>query len=380
MDHAVPLKPSLARVRSSALLAGISALVLLAPGTGHACTGTDCMQIWSTQEGGGALAVFWNFAGKKVQTARFFCSSEGTCVYSTIDPGFMTPPDVPPDGYHPLVDGTRVSIQALSLDPTMNVMIEGNRLEEGIPVFLGTAPTLHVHPTWQLRVPEGVEDDFVMTFILTTDSPAYSSSQEYSVIITSLPPPTPSEYTPTATPTATPSPTGCPADLNDDHYVTVDELVLAVGAALGAEPVQTAFDLDGNGTVTISELVAAVEASLDGCPGAPLDATLANIQRMIFTPRCSISSCHDSVFKSGNLVLEEGESYDQLVGVEPDILSAREAGFFRVDPENPENSFLVVKIEGPPLGEGSRMPLTGRLLTADEVQLIRNWIAQGAQP
>jgi len=66
------------------------------------------------------------------------------------------------------------------------------------------------------------------------------------------------------------------------------------------------------------------------------------------------------------------------VGVPPTVDTARAAGFLRVDPGKPENSFLIVKLDGPPPGEGSRMPLTGALLTDAEVQLISDWIAQGA--
>lgn len=361
------------------LCASFVVLSVLGTGTGRACVGTDCMQVWSTEEDGGALAVFWDFEGKRVQTFKFFCSPSGLCIYNTIDPGFMTPPDPPPAGHHRLLDGTLVRIEALSLDPVMNVSIEGNKLEEGVSVMLGTAPTLHVHPTWQLRTPESLEDDYVMTFILTTDSPSYTASQEYSLVISNLPPP-------------------CPGDSNNDDRVTVDELVATVSAALGATPAEPPFDMNGDGMVSIAEVVAAVQASIDGCPGSPrptpsespsptptgtpstMPATFERIQRTIFTPRCSIPTCHDSQFKSGNLVLTAEESYDQLIGVEPAILSARQDGFFRVDPGYPENSFLLVKIEGPPPGQGSRMPLTGAFLTPEQVQLIRDWISQGAQP
>jgi hypothetical protein len=111
-----------------------------------------------------------------------------------------------------------------------------------------------------------------------------------------------------------------------------------------------------------------------------MPVTFERIQRTIFSPRCSIPYCHEPLFKTGDLVLTPDESYNQLVGVEPDFPSAREDGFLRVDPGNPENSFLLVKLEGPPLEQGGRMPLTGAFLTPDQVQLIRDWIAQGAQP
>jgi hypothetical protein len=110
--------------------------------------------------------------------------------------------------------------------------------------------------------------------------------------------------------------------------------------------------------------------------------SLAQIQDEIFTPRCAVVTCHDSTSQSGALVLEEGFSFDQLVGVEPATPAARDAGFLRVDPGDPDNSFLVIKLELPEatLELGSPMPLIGARLTAAEIQLIRDWIAQGAPP
>ena len=51
----------------------------------------------------------------------------------------------------------------------------------------------------------------------------------------------------------------------------------------------------------------------------------------------------------------------------------------RVDAGHPENSFLLVKLEGPPLGQGSLMPLGKPMLTPDQIDLVRAWIEQGAQ-
>jgi hypothetical protein len=60
---------------------------------------------------------------------------------------------------------------------------------------------------------------------------------------------------------------GCPGDCNGDRMVTVNELVLGVGIALGSQPAAacTAMDANGNGTVEITELISAVTAALNGC-------------------------------------------------------------------------------------------------------------------
>jgi hypothetical protein len=150
-----------------------------------------------------------------------------------------------------------------------------------------------------------------------------------------------------------------------------------VDIALGAD-VSTCPACDGNrdGSVTVDEILAAVGAALNGCPPPP-PVTLQEIQDAIFTPRCAIPTCHDAGTAVENLNLTAGSAYGQLVNVPSTVNSA----LLRVDPGDPDKSFLITKVEGPPpLGEGSQMPLTGSALSADEVQLIRNWILQGAKP
>jgi hypothetical protein len=167
--------------------------------------------------------------------------------------------------------------------------------------------------------------------------------------------------------------------------VGVDEVVSAIGAALGDLGACTAMDFDGDGVISISDLVAAVHSALYGCDSGPTPtpmqpATLAEIQDTIFSPRCAIPTCHDSQARVGDLNLESGGSYDELVGVAPYVDVAAELGYLRVDPGRPENSFLLVKLQDPPLSFGSPMPLVGDPLSADEIALIRAWIAAGAEP
>jgi hypothetical protein len=371
------------------LLAAVASIVCL-PRSARACVGTDCMEIWSTAANGGALTVYWDFAHKVVQTFPFCLN--GQCLDSTIDPGFITTEPAPDGSFYSLADGTNVTIEIVAIDSAATLQVNGVALAKpGDAALLGTAPTLHTHPSWQLSLPEGTLGNYSLSYKLTTDSPLYSESAVYAVTLTNLPTPTPSAPTPSATPTATPtqSAPACPGDCNGDGKVTVDELVRAVSGALGTGTACSADDLDGDGTISITELVAAVNAALNGCPATPTPTasmrptatfppTLDNIQRTIFSPRCAIPTCHDAAEKAGNLNLSAGSAYDQLVGVPPTVDTARAAGFLRVDPGKPENSFLIVKLDGPPPGEGSRMPLTGTLLTDAEVQLISDWIAQGA--
>ena len=78
-------------------------------------------------------------------------------------------------------------------------------------------------------------------------------------------------------------------------------------------------------------------------------------------------------------MLEDGVAFDGLVGVEPQNVAARQAGWRRVDPFAPENSFLIVKLEGPASSAyGARMPLIGGFLSAEEIARFADWIADGA--
>ncbi|MEO8602790.1 MAG: hypothetical protein ABI629_09455, partial [bacterium] len=352
----------------------------------QACVGTACMQIWSTADGGGALTIQWHFDDPVIHAPGGFCAS-GQCSFSTIDPGLITSTDPPPAGYFALADGTAVRIEIVADAPEAKLKIGNDILDvAGESTLLGTAPTLHEHPSWQLKLSQGVLGDYAMSFRLTTDSALYADSEVFAVRISNQPTPTPEGPTPSATPTATatPAPQACVGDCDGDGRVSIAELLSAVRIPLGDPPdTCPAADADGDGTVGINELIAAVNNALNGCPSAPTPtatrpATFAEIQQSIFSPRCSIPTCHDSEFASGDLVLEADHAYDQLVGVAPAIDAASQAGMLRVDAGHPENSFLLSKLQGPPLGQGSRMPLTGDPLTADEIQLIREWIAAGA--
>lgn len=70
----------------------------------------------------------------------------------------------------------------------------------------------------------------------------------------------------------------CGGDCNGSGAVTIEELILAVGIALGTTPVSTcgAIDTDSDGQASIAELVAAVGHALDGCPAARLSTGIIN--------------------------------------------------------------------------------------------------------
>lgn len=123
-------------------------------------------------------------------------------------------------------------------------------------------------------------------------------------------------------------------------------------------------------------------ASLAG-PTPNLQPTLSSIEREIFNTtdssgRQSCTSCHTDAggrVAPVGMVLLTGRSYASLVNV----ASRNKAGAVRVIPGDPENSYLVHKLEGRSGMVGVRMPRgDGPFLTDGQMLIIKRWIALGA--
>jgi hypothetical protein len=106
-------------------------------------------------------------------------------------------------------------------------------------------------------------------------------------------------------------------------------------------------------------------------------ATLDALQASVFAPSCAVSGCHSG--PSGNnlpagMDLSTADaSFSNLVGV----ASRQQPALSRVAASDPDNSYLVQKIEGT-AASGSRMPLGGGVLDQALIDDIRLWIANGA--
>jgi len=97
------------------------------------------------------------------------------------------------------------------------------------------------------------------------------------------------------------------------------------------------------------------------------------IQDTVFTPICT--QCHIGAAAPHGLRLDAVNSYALLVNVNSDEVPTLK----RVNPGNPDQSYIVHKIEGTQ-SSGGRMPLNQAKLPQDRIDLIRRWIAAGAPP
>lgn len=105
-----------------------------------------------------------------------------------------------------------------------------------------------------------------------------------------------------------------------------------------------------------------------------LEPTIESIQEQVFTPRCT--SCHAGAAARNGLRLDDAQtSYDNLVNVR----ATEYPVLFRVAPGNPDDSYLIHKLEGTQ-AVGDRMPLGQPPLSAETIAVIRDWITQGAPP
>lgn len=115
-------------------------------------------------------------------------------------------------------------------------------------------------------------------------------------------------------------------------------------------------------------------------PTPDLEPTFSSIQEQIFSSgdaagRPACTNCHNAVGSRFNgLDLTAAVSYNNLVNVP----SRFKAGAVRVIPGDPENSYLIHKLEGRSTIAGVRMPLNGPYLEAGQILVIRRWIEIGA--
>lgn len=102
-----------------------------------------------------------------------------------------------------------------------------------------------------------------------------------------------------------------------------------------------------------------------------LQPTFQSIQALVFTPVCT--GCHAGAAAPLGLRLEEGASYALLVNAP----SVEVPSLMRVQPGNADASYLIQKLEGT-AAVGARMPLNAPPLPQSTIDVIRQWITDGA--
>jgi hypothetical protein len=109
-------------------------------------------------------------------------------------------------------------------------------------------------------------------------------------------------------------------------------------------------------------------------PTPNLKPTFASIQSEILSQRCV--ACHNGTgrFLPAIMNLTEGNAYASLVGVP----SIEKPALLRVAPGDPENSYIIHKLEGRQGIVGARMPFNGTPLTEGQIRVIKRWIETGA--
>ena len=108
-------------------------------------------------------------------------------------------------------------------------------------------------------------------------------------------------------------------------------------------------------------------------PPGTFGANFSEIQSNIFVPNCATTGCHLGAGAPQRLRLDDANSYGMLVGVP----SSESSSTLRVAPGDPDNSYLIQKLEGS-ASVGAQMPLGAPALEQASIDVIRQWISDGA--
>ena len=145
-------------------------------------------------------------------------------------------------------------------------------------------------------------------------------------------------------------------------YVSGGRLVAPLSAALLAACAGNGAGLDANGQPLGSGSAAP----------PPLTADFQSIQDNVFTPVCV--RCHSGAGAPEGLQLDAAHSYALLIGVP----SVEDPSLPRIKPSVPDSSYLVLKLQGSPGILGAQMPFGGPPLPQATIDVIRQWITNGA--
>ncbi len=140
---------------------------------------------------------------------------------------------------------------------------------------------------------------------------------------------------------------------------------------------------DQSGTYTVTFSVSDARGAVDPTPdqrtitvegGGGELATLTAVQTRIFDTSCAFSGCHGGSAPAMGMDLSSGAAYSNIVN----IASGEQPSIDRIEPYDPERSYLYLKVIDDPAISGSRMPRGAPALAQELLDLLRDWIERGA--
>lgn len=149
--------------------------------------------------------------------------------------------------------------------------------------------------------------------------------------------------------------------MSSARYKIITAFLAATGALCGCAGNGNGLDSNGNPV-----------APGAGSGGGGLTADFQSIQDNVFTPICT--KCHAGASAPEGLQLDASHSYAALVGV----ASTEQPNVLRVAPGDPDSSYIIRKLQGTPGISGQQMPFGGPYLPQSTIDVIRQWITQGA--
>jgi hypothetical protein len=170
-------------------------------GSRDATAHTEGFELYSTEDGGGALKVSTELE-ESLFLSLTFCAN-GECLFENEETSIAAPehddPEIP---LFAIDEGTAIRMELVSVDSGASVRIAGGNLNEvGDSVAIGEAHALHGHPVWQIEADEGVSGEWHIAFRFTTTSVAYAPSETVELVLTNDEPTTTTSTTGTSSTT-----------------------------------------------------------------------------------------------------------------------------------------------------------------------------------
>lgn len=160
--------------------------------------------------------------------------------------------------------------------------------------------------------------------------------------------------------------------LQDDTYRV---RLLGSGASIILDIDANALDGEFSGAFPSGDGIEGGDFEATFTVTTPVAVTFDDIQANVFTPSCATAGCHRGAAPPQGLNLEAGMAFSNLV----DVPSTQVPNLDRVEPGDPDNSYLIQKLEGS-AALGAQMPFGGTPLDQAVIDDIRQWISDGANP